>query len=176
MKIDFKTLTMMQLRNSPGEVLDRVARDGEVFVVERNGEPKACLVPVSFLLPDISPERITQELSRLDEKDTSYKLSINERKELEISCVDPSAGAKVVISVVLPHGYPNAAPRIYAQPVANEAPQRWQDGSLSIFGVTASWNSKTHDVGYALGLARTWLKQYAKWRKSGEWPTGDGTA
>lgn len=176
MKIDFKTLSMMQLRNAPGEVLDQVARDGEVFVVERNGEPKACLVPVSFLLPDIAPERITQELSRLDEKQTSYKLSINERKELEISCDDPSAGARVVISVVLPHGYPNAAPRIYAQPVAEEAPQRWQDGSLSIFGVTATWNGKTHDVGYALGLARGWLKHYAKWRKSGEWPAGGGTA
>ena len=41
-------------KGSPGEVLDRVARDGEVFVVERNGQPKACLVPVSFLLPAIS--------------------------------------------------------------------------------------------------------------------------
>jgi prevent-host-death family protein len=176
MKIDFKTLPMMQLRSSPGEVLDRVARDGEVFVVERNGEPKACLVPVSFLLPDISPERIAQELNLLEEKKTSYKLSINERKELEISCDEPSAGTKVVISVVLPHGYPNAAPRIYAQPVADNAPHRWQDGSLSIFGVAASWNGKTHDVGHALGLARTWLKHYSKWRKSGEWPADGGTA
>ena len=51
MKVDFKALKMMELRSSPGEVLDRVARDGEVFIVERNGQPKACLVPVSFLLP-----------------------------------------------------------------------------------------------------------------------------
>ena len=51
LKVDFKTLKMMELRSSPGEVLDRVARDGEVFIVERNGQPKACLVPVSFLLP-----------------------------------------------------------------------------------------------------------------------------
>jgi len=41
-KIDFKTLKMMQLRSSPGEVLDRVARDGEVFVIERNAEATQC--------------------------------------------------------------------------------------------------------------------------------------
>src|ERR1700682_1711184 len=81
LKIDFKTLTMMELRSSPGEVLDRVARDGEVFVVERNGQPKACLVPVSFLLPDVSPERITLELSKLTEKNENYKLRINDNKE-----------------------------------------------------------------------------------------------
>src|ERR1700680_2659518 len=85
LKIDFKTLKMMQLRSSPGEVLDRVARDGEVFVIERNGQPRACLVPVSFLLPDVSPERITFELSKLAEKNENYKLTINENKELEIN-------------------------------------------------------------------------------------------
>ena len=80
MKIDFKTLKMMDLRSSPGEVLDRVARDGEVFVVERNGQPKACLVPVSFLLPDIAPDRIAKELAKLDAKKESYKLTINEAR------------------------------------------------------------------------------------------------
>src|SRR6202161_3888038 len=107
---------MMALRSSPGDVLDRVARDGEVFVVERNGQPKACLVPVSFLLPDISPDRIAQELSKLDGNNESYKLTINDNKELEISCLETAAGESVVISIVLPHGYPNAAPRIYAAP------------------------------------------------------------
>lgn len=170
MKVDFKTLKMMELRGSPGEVLDRVARDGEVFVVERNGQPKACLVPVSFLLPDIAPDRIAKELAKLDGKKESYKLSINESKELEISCLETVSGENIVISIVLPHGYPHSAPRIYAAQVASNAPNRWPDGSLSIFGATAAWNVRTHDASHALSLARVWLKHYAKWRKSGEWP------
>jgi prevent-host-death family protein len=161
---------MMELRRSPGEVLDRVARDGEVFVIERNGQPKACLVPVSFLLPDVSPDRITQELNKLNQKDENYKLTINDNKELEINCQETAAGEKVLLSIVLPHGYPDSAPRIYALQVPSNTPKRWQDGSLSIFGATASWNAKTHDVLHALSLARLWLKQYAKWRKTGEWP------
>src|SRR6202049_1341921 len=111
---------MLELRSAPGEILDRVARDGEVFVVERNGQPKACLVPVSFLLPDIPPDRIAKELSKL--KDENYKLTINDNKELEISCLETAAGESVVISIVLPHGYPNSAPRIYAAQVASNAP------------------------------------------------------
>lgn len=170
MKVDFKTLKMMELRSSPGEVLDRVARDGEVFVVERNGQPKACLVPVSFLLPDIAPDRIAKEIAKLDGKKESYKLTINESRELEISCLEAAAGESIVISIVLPHGYPNSAPRIYAAQVVSNAPNRWPDGALSIFGATAAWNVKTHDASHALSLARVWLKHYAKWRKTGEWP------
>ncbi len=161
---------MMQLRSSPGEVLDRVAGVGEVFVIERNGQPKACLVPVSFLLPDVSPDRITQELNKLNEKNENYKLTITENNELEINCHETAAGESVILSIVLPHGYPDSAPRIRAQPMASNTPKRWQDGSLSIFGATATWNAKTHDILYALSQARVWLRQYAKWRKTGEWP------
>lgn len=174
-KVDFKTLKMMDLRSSPGEVLDRVARDGEVFIVERNSQPKACLVPISFLLPDIAPARIVKELNKLDDKNETYKLTITEEKEVEISCLESAAGEHVVISIVLPHGYPNAAPRVYASHVHANAPNRWPDGSLSIFGATAAWNVKTHDASHALTLARVWLKQYAKWRKTGEWPERTGT-
>jgi prevent-host-death family protein len=170
-KIDFKTLTMMELRSSPGEVLDRVARDGEVFVVERNGQPMACLVPVSFLLPDVSPQRITEELAKLEQRKENYKLTITEKKELEINCHETAAGESIVISILLPHGYPNSAPRIYAAPLPDNTPKRWADGSLSIFGVTTMWNSRKHDAVHALGLARQWLKHYARWRKTGEWPT-----
>lgn len=173
MKIDFKPLKMMELRSSPGEVLDRVARDGEVFVVERNGQPKACLVPVSFLLPDISPERITEELNKLREKKENYKLTINDHKELEINFHEIAAGENIVISIVLPHGYPNSAPRIHAQGVQPNTPHRWQDGSLSIFGTVTAWSNKSHDIIYALISARNWLKQYSKWRKNGEWPKED---
>jgi hypothetical protein len=141
-----------------------------VFIVERNGQPKACLVPVSFLLPDIAPDRIVKEINKLDAKDETYKLTINDQKELEISCRETAAGENVVISIVLPHGYPNTAPRIYADQVAPDAPYRWQDGSLSIFGATAVWNVKTHDAMHALTLARAWIKHYAKWRKTVTWP------
>ena len=161
---------MMALRSSPGDVLDRVARDGDVFVVERNGQPKACLVPVSFLLPDIAPERLVQELSKLDEKKEHYKLTINENKELEINFHETAVGENVVVSIVLPHGYPDAAPRIYASPLTSDTPQRWADGSLAVFGVATVWKNKTHDVVLALRLARNWLKQYAKWRKTAVWP------
>jgi prevent-host-death family protein len=171
LKIDFKTLPMMALRSSPGEVLDRVARDGEVFVIERNGQPKACLVPVSFLLPDVSPDRINRELTRLMEKSEDFKLTINENRELEINFHEVVAGDSLVLSVVLPHGYPDSAPRMYVIPIPAGTPHRWPDDSLSIFGATANWNAKRHDVIYALGLARVWLKQYARWRRTGEWNT-----
>lgn len=161
---------MMELRSSPGEILDRVARDGEVFVIERNGQPKACLVPVSFLLPDVSPDRIAQEIDRLRERSENPTLTINENKELAIDFRESTAGENVIISIVLPHGYPSAAPRIQAQPLPSDTPHRWEDGSLAIFGATATWNAKSHDVVYALGLVRLWLKQYAAWRKTGEWP------
>ena len=147
-----------------------VRRAGVLWGAPPNGQPKACLVPVSFLLPDIAPDRIAKELAKLDGKKESYKLSINESKELEISCLETVAGENVVISIVLPHGYPHSAPRIYAAQVASNAPNRWPDGSLSIFGATAAWNVRTHDASHALSLARVWLKHYAKWRKTGEWP------
>ena len=170
MKIDFKTLTMMDLRSSPGETLDRVAEDGEVFVIERNGQPRACLVPVSFLLPDITPQKITEELEKLRAEEQAYKLTITVQKELEISILETAAGDNVVVSVVLPHGYPKSAPRIHVSNIQSNAPERWHDGSLSIFGSMEIWDSKNHDVLHALSLARAWLKSYAKWRKTGEWP------
>ena len=170
MKIDFKTLTMMALRNSPGETLDKVAEDGEVFVIERNGQPRACLVPVSFLLPDISPQKISEELEMLRAEKQDYKLTINEQKELEISVLETAAGDNVVVSIVLPHGYPKSAPRIQASNIQSNAPGRWHDGSLSIFGTMEIWDSKNHNVLHALSLAREWLKNYRKWRKTGEWP------
>ncbi len=172
MKIDFKILKMMELRSSPGEVLDRVARDGEVFVIERNGEPKACLVPVSFLLPDISPDRITEERNKLKDRKESYKLTINEQQELEINFHETAAGENILVSIILPHGYPNSAPRIYAAGVLPNTPNRWHDGSLAIFGSVTTWNAKSYDVTHALDLARGWLKQYAKWRKTGQWLEG----
>ncbi len=144
-----------------------MARDGEV--VERNGQPKACLVPVSFLLPDIAPDRIAKELSKLDGKKENYKLTINDSKELEISCSETAAGENVVISIVLPHGYPNATPRIYAAQTAPNAPKRWPDGSLSIFARRRRGTSRRTMPPTRSVWREVWLKHYAKWRKTGEW-------
>jgi len=155
-------------------VLDRVARDGDVFVVERNGRSLACLVPVSFFLPDIPAERIARELDKLREKRESYTLTVTENKELEISVLETAAGEKIVVSVVLPHGYPVSAPKIRAWPLPDETPNLWPDGSLSIFGTMSGWNAKSHDVMHTLALARRWLKNYAGWRKSGAWPREHG--
>lgn len=169
MKIDFKTLKMMDLRSAPGEVLDRVARDGEVFIVERNGQPKACLVPVSFLLPDISPDRIANELKKLEDAKEDYRLTINERKELEIAFPEIVAGEPNAISIVMPHGFPESAPRIYVLRVPEDAPMRWPDGSLSIYGAATLWIPRSHSVLSALVLARAWLGQFADWQQTGVW-------
>ncbi len=173
MKIDFKTLTMMDLRSGPGEILDRVAKDGDVFVVERNGRPKACLVPVSFLLPDISPDRIAFELRKMADTKQDYRLTINEKKELEITFLEVASGEEMPVSVVLPHGYPESAPRVYALTLPKNTPMRWPDGSLSIYGAAAVWSPKSHNVLSALSLARAWLKKFEKWQKTGDWNQGD---
>ena len=66
-QVEFQLLTMTELRTRPGEILDRVADDGAAFILERSGHRKACLVPVSLFLPDVSPERIAAELEDLEQ-------------------------------------------------------------------------------------------------------------
>ena len=65
MPLDFGLLSMTELRTRPGEILDRVADGGEAFIIERSGQRKACLVPLSVFLPDISPARIAAEIQEL---------------------------------------------------------------------------------------------------------------
>ena len=67
MPLDFSLLSMTELRTRPGEILDRVADEGEAFIIERSGQRKACLVPLSVLLPDIPPARIADEIQLLVE-------------------------------------------------------------------------------------------------------------
>ena len=43
---DKNTVSMMELRNQPGTVLDRVFYRNESFVVEKAGEPRAAIIPV----------------------------------------------------------------------------------------------------------------------------------
>lgn len=40
------TVSMMELRNQPGTVLDRVFYRNESFIVEKSGEARAAIVPV----------------------------------------------------------------------------------------------------------------------------------
>ena len=124
-------------------------------------------MPVSFLLPDISPDRIALELKKLEKKSQEYRLTINDRKELEFTFPEMVSGEPFPVSIVLPHGYPNAAPRIYALRLPPNAPMCWPDGSLSIYGSTAAWNPKADDIVRALDLARDWLKAFAKWQATG---------
>lgn len=170
MKIEFKSLPMMELRSSPGEILDRVADDGEVFVIERNGQQKACLVPVSFLLPSIPSTRISNEIERLNKEGLQHRITINEKKEIEFSFHDKAAGENVFINVILPHGYPTAAPKIFVFPVPENTPARWEDGSIQCFGIMEIWKAKKDNVLTALSLGKRWLKNYSVWSKTGKWP------
>lgn len=171
MPLDFGLLSMTELRTRPGEILDRVADKGEAFIIERNGQRKACLVPLSVLLPDISPARIACEIEELVAQGEEPSTSFTEEKELEFRF--PSKledGTSADLSIVLPHGYPNNCPRVYASAIAEGAPHRWADGALCLYGVMTGWNPGKHTVFSTLNLARQWLRNYETWRKAGQWP------
>ena len=171
MPLDFGLLSMTELRTRPGEILDRVADGGEAFIIERSGQRKACLVPLSVLLPDISPTRIAVEIEQLVEKGENPSTSFTEGKELAFRFPDKLAdGTSAELSIVLPHGYPNNCPRVYSNVVGEGTPHRWTDGALCLYGVMTGWHPGKHTVFSTLTLARQWLHNYEAWRKSGQWP------
>ena len=172
--IDFINLSMTELRTRPGEILDRVANGGESFVIERNGRQKACLVPLSVFLPDISPARIAYELEELGKAGELSQTTITPIKEVAIKCRHDRESDPYDITIVLPHSYPNACPRVYVDSVDAGAPHRFSDGALCIFGVMSSWNPSKHTVRDALNSARQWLRHYEIWRKHGRWPKPEG--
>ncbi len=169
MTLEFKSLTMMDFRRSPGSILDRVSKDGEAFVIERNGQQKACLVPVSVFLPDIQQSRFNEEINELNLKGKRPKISISATKEVEMRFQETVGEEKISIMILLPHGYPNVAPKVYASPIADNTPHRWQDGSLCIFGSIANWNPGKHNIIFLLTLTKKWLSNYDQWRKTGKW-------
>lgn len=173
MAIDFKALSMTELRTRPGEILDRVADGGESFVVERNGRQKACLVPLSVYLPDISPARIAEELDELAEAGELPSTTVNSEREIAFKFRHDAAHGSYAITVVLPHGYPNACPRVYSDSVKAGAPHRFSDGALCIFGVMTLWNPGKHTARVALNLAHQWLKHYEVWMTNGKWPSSE---
>jgi len=177
MLLDFALLSMTELRNRPGEILDRVADKGEAFIIERNSQRKACLVPLSVLLPDIPPARIADEIEQLVQQGEQPSTSFTEGKELAFRFPEKlDDGASAELSIVLPHGYPNNCPRVYAGAISEGAPHRWADGALCLYGVMTGWNPGKHTVFSTLNLARQWLRNYETWRKSGKWPTQEGNA
>jgi prevent-host-death family protein len=176
MPLDFSLLSMTELRTRPGEILDRVADKGEVFIIERSGQRKACLVPLSVLLPDIPPPRIAEEIEQLVQHGEQPSTSFTDSKELAFRFPERlDDGASAELSIVLPHGYPNNCPRVYAGAIGTGAPHRWADGALCLYGVMTGWNPGKHTVYSTLQLARQWLRNYQAWRSGGQWPQQEGT-
>jgi prevent-host-death family protein len=170
MTIDFTPLPMTELRTRPGEILDRVAEGGESFVIERNGHQKACLVPLSVFLPDISSARIARELEELQTAGELSLTTVTADKEIAFKVRRRAEQDLCDITIVLPHGYPNTCPRVYADPLESGAPHRFADGALCIFGIMSSWNPAKHTATTALTQARRWLSNYETWRHTGAWP------
>ena len=171
MPIEFKPLSMMEFRSKPGEILDEVARNGQSFVVERNGQQKACLVPISFFLPDIQNSRVATELDKLSDAGEDYRMTISDENELQLIFQNLSKESKIDITVTLPHGYPNKSPIVSAKPITEGCPHRWHDGTLCIYGAMDAWNPGKHDVVHALELCRRWVAHYLTWQQAGKWPT-----
>jgi len=173
---DFGLLSMTELRERPGEILDRVADDGNAFIIERNGKRKACLVPVSIFFPDISPSRIGNEIEELIKHGETARNSITKERELVFRFPHKlSDSTEVDLEIVLPHGYPNTCPRTYVRSIGGEAPHRWSDGALCLYGVTMGWNPGKHTIFSTLVLGRRWLNHYDDWRQNGKWPKDEGT-
>ena len=170
MVIEFKALPMMALRSRPGEVLDEVAREGAAFLIERNGQQKACLVPISCFLPDIQTSRVTAELDRIIESNEHCRVAISDEREIQLVFQEFSGEARLDVTVTLPHGYPNKAPVVTAAPLEDACPHRWPDGTLCIYGRVAVWNPGKHDVMHTVALFRRWIQHYFVWRQAGEWP------
>jgi len=176
MPIDYELLSMTELRSRPGEILDRVADKGEAFIIERNGQRKACLVPLSVFLPDIAPTRIADEFQELLAHKEEPRTTITESRELLFRFDHKlKDSTSIEIKILLPHGYPHSCPRLYADAI-KEAPHRWVDGALCVYGVMTGWNPGKHTVLSTLTLARQWLQHYETWCETGQWPTGTGGA
>ena len=174
MQIEFKPLPMMALRSRPGEVLDEVSQQGAAFIIERNGQQKACLVPISCFLPDIQTSRVTAELDKIMDSNERCRVAISDQREIQLVFREFSGETRVDVTVTLPHGYPNNAPVVSARPIDDGCPHRWPDGTLCIYGAVAVWNPGKHDVMHAVALFRRWIQHYSVWRQTRDWPMEGG--
>ena len=172
MPLDFRLLSMSELRSRPGEVFDRVADEGEAFIIEKGGRRKACLVPLSVFFPDVAPSRIADEMDELRQHGETARVEITDARELALrfTC-ELRKDERVEVRVVLPHGYPSTPPRVYAEIGEGHVPHRWRDGALCLYGVMSGWNPGRHTALSTLHLAREWLGRYDAWRHAGTWPS-----
>jgi prevent-host-death family protein len=167
----FELLSMTELRTRPGEILDRVADTGEAFIIERNGRQKACLVPLSVFFPDVAPTRIADEIKELENHSEEPRITITDSRELVFRFPHKLADETAIdLTILMPHGYPNSCPRVFASPIKEDAPHRWADSALCVYGVMSGWNPGKHTVYSTLTLARRWLRGYDAWLKTGQWP------
>ena len=97
------------------------------FVIERNGRQKACLVPLSVFLPNISPARIAHDLEQLEMAGEQSRTTITAEKEIAFKFLHSCDFGPYDITVLLPHNYPNTCPRVYVDPVDSS-------GASSVFG------------------------------------------
>ena len=171
MHVQFKPLPMMALRSSPGEILDEVSREGTAYLIERNRQQKACLVPISIFLPEIQRSRVTAELDRLKDSNEHYRVAISTKREMQFLFREFSGEKKIEVTVTLPHGYPNNSPVVTAAPIEDDCPHRWPNGTLCIYGAVAVWNPGRHDVMHTVALFRRWIQHYSVWRQTGAWPS-----
>lgn len=167
--IEFKPLSMMTLRSSPGEIVNRVSRDGEAYIVERNGQQLACLLPVSIFLPDLDQRRVAKDRKELDDSDIDYVNGVTPDREIYFKVKQEEFSIKIVV----PNGYPSNCPKVYVDGINEKSPHRWQDGSLCIFGVMRSWNPGKKSLLDVLELTQKWISSYRKWERSGEWQSDD---
>ncbi len=161
---------MMELRGSPGEVLDEVSNYGAAYLIERNGQQKACLVPVSSFLPDIQKSRVTAELDQLNDSNEHYRVTISHERELQFRFREFSGDTQIEVTITLPHGYPNNAPVVTAKPIEDNCPHLWPDGALCIYGALSVWNPGKHDIIHTVALFRRWMQHYWLWKSTGVWP------
>lgn len=168
---------MTELRERPGEILDRVADDGISFIIVRGSKQKACLVPLSVFFPDIPPSRIGDEIAELTKSGEHPRTRITDDRELVFHFPHKMAdNTEVNLEIVLPRGYPNTCPKTYVRAIAENAPHRWSDGALCLYGATTFWNPGKHTILSTLKLGRLWLQHYDIWRQQGTWPREEGAA
>ena len=87
-----------------------------VHMLSREAEQqKACLVPISVFLPDISPNRISQEFDSLAAENELFRVSITENREIQLVLTEPAEGKDIQLYIRLPHGYPNKSPVVKAR-------------------------------------------------------------
>ena len=170
MHVEFRPLSMMDLRSRPGEILDEVSREGIAYLIERKGRQKACLTPISIFLPDIQKTRVTAELDRLHDSAEHCRVAISASHELQFLFREFSGETRIDVTVTLPHGYPSVAPIVTASPIDDDCPHLWPDRSLCIYGAAAVWNPGRHDIMHAVALFRRWIQHYSVWQHSGHWP------